>query len=225
MRRRTFSAAPSSRCASSRCLIGLLTIPLVYQLARATAGERAGRYAALLAAISAPLWWASQEARMYTLLALLVLICALAWQRLVTKPARVAWLASLAGRIGAALRAQHGTGDRDLAQRRHAAVLDRPAQHQPPGLARLDRWAGWRWAALVPYFVDRFLAVQSANSAITSAPPISLAFAWQVWQGLWVEPWALALRQPADFCAAGRGSVFAELLLSSGGGRRGCSCT
>ena len=49
-------------------------------MARRTAkSERAGRYAALLTAVSAPLWWASQEARMYTLLALLIVVCALAW--------------------------------------------------------------------------------------------------------------------------------------------------
>src|SRR5690606_5420496 len=59
-------------------LMGLLTIPLAYQLARRLFDARAGLYAAFLVSVSAPLWWASQEARMYTLLALLVLIAALA---------------------------------------------------------------------------------------------------------------------------------------------------
>ena len=68
-------------------LLGLPLIPLVFQLARRTAkSERAGHYAALLTTFSAPLWWASQEARMYTLLALLMTICALAWWQLVVRP-------------------------------------------------------------------------------------------------------------------------------------------
>lgn len=180
-------------------LLGLLTIPLIYRLACATAGDRAGRYAALLAAISAPLWWASQEARMYTLLALLVLIAALAWQQLVAKPpcgtpSRAAWLGLWASEL--ALLYAHNTGPVIVIWLNAVTLIYWLAQR---GLRRPD-WRVWIVGQVgvgllwLPYFVDRFLLVQSANSAITTAPPISLTFAWQIWQGLWIEPWALVLR-------------------------------
>ncbi len=194
-------------------LIGLLTIPLIYRLARTTAGERAGRYAALLAAISAPLWWASQEARMYTLLALLVLICALAWQRLVAKPSRAAWIALWAGEL--ALLYAHNTGPVIVIWLNAVTLLLWIARRS----ARRPDWRVWIAGQIAvgllwsPYFVDRFLRVQSANSAITSAPPINLAFAWQVWQGLWVEPWALVLRDPPFFVFFGVILLLIALLL------------
>ncbi len=175
-------------------LLGLLTIPLVYRLGRQIAGERAGRCAALLATLSAPLWWASQEARMYTLLAVLVLICALAWQRLITKPSRAAWIMLWLGEL--ALLYAHNTGLVIVLWLNAVTLLIWIVR-------RRVSYPDWRvWLAgqvgvgllWLPYFIDRFLLVQGANSAITSAPPLDLAFAWQVWQGLWVEPWALALR-------------------------------
>ena len=206
-------------------LIGLLTIPLVYRLARATAGERAGRYAALLATISAPLWWASQEARMYTLLALLVLIGALAWQQLVTKPSRAAWLGLWLSEL--ALLYAHNTGPVIVIWLNAVTLLWWIVQRS----IRRPDWRVWiagqvgvglLWS---PYFVDRFLLVQSANSAITAAPPLSLAFAWQVWQGLWIEPWSLALADLPVFVLRRRDPVPADASCSSGGARCGCSCT
>ncbi len=184
-------------------LLGLLIIPLVYRLARAAAGERAGRYAALLATISAPLWWASQEARMYTLLALLVLIGALAWQRLVTKPSRTAWLGLWLSEL--ALLYAHNTGPVIVIWLNAVTLLWWIVQRS----IRRPDWRVWiagqvgvglLWS---PYFVDRFLLVQSANSAITAAPPLSLAFAEQVWQGLWIEPWSLALADLPVFMLVG----------------------
>ena len=50
-------------------LLGLLAIPLAYQLVRRQFDSRAGVFAAALVALSPLLWWAAQEARMYTLLA------------------------------------------------------------------------------------------------------------------------------------------------------------
>ncbi|NDJ62003.1 MAG: hypothetical protein GYB67_12805, partial [Chloroflexi bacterium] len=78
-------------------LFGLLIIPLSYRLTRrlfdTQLGQRAGVYAGLLAATTPLLWWASQEARMYTLLAVLVLVAATAWHTLIKRPSRGAWLA------------------------------------------------------------------------------------------------------------------------------------
>ena len=52
-------------------LMGVLLVPVLFQLGRALFGRRAGLLAALLAAINPLYIWYSQEARMYTLLVLL----------------------------------------------------------------------------------------------------------------------------------------------------------
>ncbi|MFN8451046.1 MAG: glycosyltransferase family 39 protein [Anaerolineae bacterium] len=132
-------------------LLGVLAIPLVYQLARRLAGERAGVYAALLAAASAPLWWAAQEARMYTLLALLILICALAWQRILTS--RRAPPGSGCGwrNWRRVLYAHYRTRRRDLAQRRDAAGAGFAGAAQTR-LAAVDRRADRRRRAVAAVF-------------------------------------------------------------------------
>ena len=73
-------------------LATLLLIALTWQLAQRYFGRRAAWLAVWLATCSAPLWWAAQEARMYALLALLTLALLLAWQRLLRRPERRAWL-------------------------------------------------------------------------------------------------------------------------------------
>jgi uncharacterized membrane protein len=171
--------------------MGLLTIPLAYQLGKRTAGESAGWYAALLVTLSAPLWWASQEARMYTLLAVLILIAALAWDRLLKRPARAAWLALIAAEllllyahntgVVAALWLNVVTGIAWIARRK----LDRP------------HWCGWIVSQIIvgviwlPYFVTRFLNLSEANAAVTSAPQITPALIGELWQSFLSAPYAL----------------------------------
>jgi predicted membrane-bound mannosyltransferase len=89
-------------------VLGVLTIPLTYRLARRLFDERAGLYAAFLAAFSPLLWWASQEARMYTLLAVVVLLTTMGWHQLLREPKRWAWLVLWAGEL--ALLYAHNTG-------------------------------------------------------------------------------------------------------------------
>ncbi len=62
-------------------LLGTATIPVVWALARRIGGARAGLYAAALVAINPMLVWFSQEARVYSLLALLAAGSALLWLR------------------------------------------------------------------------------------------------------------------------------------------------
>lgn len=62
---------------SLSALIGVLTIPAVYALARQLASERAALIAAALAAVNPLLVWYSQEARAYALLVLLVTLATL----------------------------------------------------------------------------------------------------------------------------------------------------
>ncbi|MBN8637872.1 MAG: glycosyltransferase family 39 protein, partial [Anaerolineae bacterium] len=157
-------------------LNSLLTIPLSYQLGKRIAGESAGWYAALLVTLSAQLWWAAQEARMYTLLAVLILIAALAWQRLLTRPTRTAWLALIVTEL--LLLYAHNTGVVAALWLNVVTLIAWLVRR------RADRlhWRGWISSQVLvgliwlPYFVLRFLNLSEANSAVTSAP--NLGFGW-----------------------------------------------
>lgn len=178
-------------------LAGLLLIPLTYQLGRRLFSARAGLYGALLAALSPPLWWASQEARMYTLLAALVLVCALAFHALLARPTRRAWLALLAAEL--ALLYAHNTGPVVALWLNSAALLAWLARRHAGRPPRRAWAAGQALVGLLwlPWFALRFVQVQAANSAVLSGPQPGLALLWQVWQALWTAPWALVGREPA----------------------------
>lgn len=177
-------------------LVSLLTIPLAYQLGRRLFSARAGLYSALLLALSPPLWWAAQEARMYTLLAALVLVCALAFHALLRRPNRRVWLALLAAQL--ALLYAHNTGP-VVALWLNAATLLVWLTHR-----RADRppWRIWFVGQIavgllwLPWFALRFVALGEANSAVQSAPQLGPALLAQVWQALWIAPWAMVGREP-----------------------------
>jgi uncharacterized membrane protein len=63
-------------------LLGLLAIPLMFCLGNFLAGERTGLIAATLTALSPFHLWYSQEARMYSALMMLSILCMLAYARL-----------------------------------------------------------------------------------------------------------------------------------------------
>jgi len=62
-------------------LLGTATIPVVWALGRRLGGDWAGLFAAALVAVNPMLVWFSQEARVYSLLALLAASSALLWLR------------------------------------------------------------------------------------------------------------------------------------------------
>ncbi|MCC6616721.1 MAG: glycosyltransferase family 39 protein [Anaerolineae bacterium] len=172
-------------------IFGLLTIALVYRLAADLFGRRAGMFAALLAACLPLLWWAAQEARMYTLLAFLVMICALAWHRLLRVPTRWAWIALWLAELG--LLYAHNTGP-IVALWLNAVTLI--AWIVRRSLRRPD----WRWwltgqavvaAIYAPWFATYYLRLGEANSAVTSAPGLTPALLAQIWQAFFAGPWSL----------------------------------
>lgn len=170
-------------------LTGLLIIPLTYRLARLHGGRRAGGLAAALAVFSAPLLWAAQEARMYTLLAVLVLLAALAWTRIIrARGSTATWIALLLAEL--ALLYAHNTAPVVVLWLNLVTLIAWITRRRPP----LLRWisgqiiVGVLW---LPYFITRFVLLADANSAISSAPQIGLSLLAQVWQGFWAAPWAL----------------------------------
>lgn len=172
-------------------LLGLLAIPLAYQLARRLFGVRAGVLTAALMALSPPLWWASQEARMYTLLALLVLLMAIAWHQLRLKPLRWAWIMLLLAELG--LLYAHNTGPAVVLWINGVMLIDWLVRRRfsRPGILR---WFGGQLAVGVlwlPWLLTRFLDVQAANSALVRRPQITPEFLGQLWQAFWVAPWAM----------------------------------
>lgn len=180
-------------------LFGLLVIPLVYQLARRLYGERAALYAALLATVSPLLWWASQEARMYTLLALLVTLAALAWHQLARSPRRWAWLALWGAQL--AILYTHNTGPVVVLWLNLMTLIAWDALRRP-GAAPRPPWRVWlagQAAVLLlwlPYFLTRFVLLGEANSAVYSPPPLNFTLLNQVWTAFWAGNWALVGAEP-----------------------------
>ncbi|MBK8020481.1 MAG: glycosyltransferase family 39 protein [Chloroflexi bacterium] len=171
-------------------LIGLPVIPLTFYLGAQVAGRRAGVIAALLAVFSAPLWWASQEARMYTLLALLVLICALAWERLRRRPTRLAWQALWVAEV--LLLYTHNTGPVIALWLNGVTLLWWVTRRQ----LKRPSWRLWFAGQILvgllwlPYFATRFLALPGANNAIQTRLTVEdlPALLLSLWNGFWQAP-------------------------------------
>ena len=177
-------------------MIGLLVIPLGYLLGQALFNRRAGVWAALLMAVSPPLWWASREVRMYGLMAVLMCILALAWWRLIKHPTRRVWTLLWAAEL--ALLYTHTTGP-------VAALWLNVVTPFVWLTQRHLRRPDWRiWYAgqagllvcYAPWLIARFVLVPGANQVVAAPPVIGLALAGQVWQGLWSGAWEMVTNQP-----------------------------
>jgi uncharacterized membrane protein len=188
--------------------VGLLIIPLAYQFGRTLFDERAGLYAAFLAAVSPPLWWASQEARMYTLLAVFVCLAALAWHKVseqlcrgdppgrpYTKQFRwwlILWLAELA------LLYSHNSGAVIVLWLNGVTLLAWMSRRS----LRVPEWRLWIGGQVIvgvlwmPYFFARFLDVQEANSSLIRRPELGLSLLSRIVQSFWTGTWALVDQEP-----------------------------
>jgi 4-amino-4-deoxy-L-arabinose transferase-like glycosyltransferase len=181
-------------------LFGLLAIPLSAVLARRlfpAYRQSAALFAGLLAAIMPLLWWAGQEARMYTLLAVLVMLCALAWHDLMRGRAdRRAWITLWAAEL--ALLYAHNTGPVIVLWLNAITLIAWIGARS----ARRPDWRLWLGGQIgvgllwLPYFVNRFLLLGEANAAVSSAPVISLELLGQMWGAFWTGPWAMVGREP-----------------------------
>jgi len=194
-------------------MIGVLVIPLAYRLARRLFDERAGLAAAFLAAFSPLLWWASQEARMYTLLAVLLLMTALAWHRLLYRPARWRWLALWGGEL--ALLYAHNTGPAAVLWLNLVTILVWVIRRSP----KRPDWRAWiagqigvavLWS---PWLVTRFVLLQAANSAVTRPPQLGFPLLSKMWQSLWTGPWPMVDREPLVVILSAAVFVMAMLLI------------
>src|SRR5215207_3027079 len=176
--------------------LGLLLIPLVYQLTCRLFNERAGFCAAFLAAFSPLLWWASQEARMYTLLALLVALAALAWHALLRRSSRRVWLLLWGAELE--LLYAHNTGP-IVALWLNAVTLLSWLAYRAMRRPDWRRWiagqigVGLLWS---PYFLSRFIALGEANSAVTNAPRFNLSLLASVWTAFWAGNWSAGQHEP-----------------------------
>ena len=173
-------------------LISLPIIPLAAHLARRITPriyrDRAAIFTALIAAVLPALTWAAQEARMYTLLALLVLIAAVAWDRLLHRPQRAAWIALWLTEL-ALLYAHNASPVIVLWLNVMTLIVWLVHRSLKRPDARL--WiVGQIGIALLwlPYFITRFLDLAAANAAITSAPSLNPAFFFGLWMSFWVIP-------------------------------------
>ena len=175
-------------------LASLLLIVLTWQLALRCCDRRAAWLAGWLAACSAPLWWAAQEARMYALLALLTLALLLAWQRLLRRPDWRSWLLLLS--CETLILYTHNTGPvfalwLNLAMLLHWLV--RRSLRRPDWRAWL---AGQALVALLwaPWLLNYVLKVAAANSALRDGPQPGIALFSHMWGALLLAPWELTVR-------------------------------
>ncbi len=177
---------------------GALLIPLAYQLGKRVHSRRAGIIAAALVGVSPSLWWASQEARMYTLMAVQVMIAALAWHGLLKNQrlhngswmkASSNWIALWVSEL--AILYTHNSAPVIVVWLNviTAAAWITARSFKKPDWRVWIAGQGGVIALWMPYFFTRFVLLGEANSAITSAPTLSLEFAAQVWAGYWIVPW------------------------------------
>lgn len=151
-------------------VVGVLTIPLLYVLARSMGGSSAGLYAAGLLAISPYHIWYSQEAKMYALLIFLAVASTLALSQALAQNTRYWWVAYVVVT--------------SLMFYTHVVSVLVFAAHALYGLLSFTRWPGrlrpWSIAALaltLPYLPIALWAMRVVGGEVTTwQPDVSL---WQ----------------------------------------------
>jgi hypothetical protein len=190
-------------------LAGILVIPLVCQLGLRLFNQRVALVSAVISAVMPLLWWASREARMYTLIAVFALICALSFHTLLNKPKRTAWIALWAAEL--ALLHTHNTGPIVVLWLNIGVVIAWASRRS----FRHPNWRIWLAGQVVvgllwlPYFANRFLLLPEANSALGQTVQFSGQFLFSLWQAFWITPWERILFADENGLA-----IFALLVLT-----------
>jgi hypothetical protein len=175
-------------------IFGMIALAVTYRLGHAIGGRQTAMGALWAAALMGALWWGSQEARMYTLLALLIAIVAWAWHRLLLRPTRTAWIILWSAEL--ALLYTHNTAPAVALWLNIATLIAWLSARSP----RRPDWRVWIGSQCLvgllwlPYFVSRFLNLTDANSAITSAPSLTPDFLAQIGSAFWIMPWERIMR-------------------------------
>jgi hypothetical protein len=175
-------------------VFGLLALAVTYRLGHAIGGRQTAMGALWTAALMGALWWGSQEARMYTLLALLIAAAAWAWHRLLLRPTRAAWIILWATEL--ALLYAHNTAPAVALWLNIATLIVWITARS----VKKPDWRTWIGGQCLvgllwlPYFVSRFLNLTDANSAITTAPSLTPDFLAQIGSAFWIMPWERVAR-------------------------------
>ena len=169
-------------------ICGMLAFALTLHLARLWLGKHAQVAVALVGLGSAPFWWAMREARMYTLLALLVVMLALGYVHLQRGHLRLGLLWMLPSEV--LLLYSHNTAPVVIAWLGVLVGLW-SVRHRPRW------WLVWSITQVgvvglwLPY-LQRFLNLSDANSALIRTTPIT----FKLWEALWVMPWEAVEKSP-----------------------------
>ncbi len=183
-------------------LQGILLLAVMGMAARRWFGVSAATLTIGLGTFTPLLWWASQEARMYNMLALAVLCAMIGLRDVLTveRPSRRSWWLLLGGEVAALY--THNTG-----------IVVLGAVNVLAGIwwlgALLRRRRGWGllrtwligqgiillvWA---PELIGRFRTLGTANAATRTPPDLTPTLIWQAWQGLWASSWEMVRANPA----------------------------
>ena len=179
-------------------MLGVLGVVLTVRLARRLGGLAAGLSAGVLAAFSPILWWASQEVRMYGLMAVLLLVVAEAWFEIIGAKGsvRAAWVRLWAAE---ALLLYSHTSAPVVALWLNIvtplAWLARRSLGRPDARAWVIGQAAVA-AAWLPWFLGNFLGVKAANAVAPAHMPLDLNLLSTIWQAFWAAAWAMVGREP-----------------------------
>ncbi|MBF8282985.1 MAG: PMT 2 protein [Anaerolineales bacterium] len=179
-------------------MIGVVVVALAAWLAQRLFNRRAALFTAFLAAFSPNLWWASQEIRMYILMAAFVLIAAEGWHAVShARPSSPRdwlklWVAELL-----LLYTQRSSPVAVLWLNAATLVawISRRSLQRPAWRTWLVGQAGvvLLWA---PWVLFYFLSVKKGRDLLPAPPPVNLTLASAIWQAFWSASWEMIGHEP-----------------------------
>ncbi len=182
----------------SSAMLGVLVVALAARLAQRLFNRRAALFAAFLATFSPLLGWASQEIRMYILMAALVLIVAEGWHdvRHARPNSPLAWVKLWTAEL-LLLYTQRSSPVAVLWLNAATLVawISRRSLQRPAWRTWLVGQAGvvLLWA---PWILFYFLSVKKGRDLLPAPPQVSLTLASAIWQAFWSASWEMIGHEP-----------------------------